>query len=865
MNWEKFLGVKLFAWLGGLALFLAVAFFVKYSFENNLITAPMRIGLGYLSGLGLIVGGLCLSRERSAVTVQTLCATGALILYATTFAAHARYHFFGTAFSFALMSVVTVAAFTLAVRLNAQVVAVLGLLGGFLTPPLLSTGVDHPIALFGYLALLDCGLIAVALRQRWNHLTLLAALATVLMQVGWTEKFFAPVKLYTAMTIFLGFAALFAGGFAVAHRNRRADNFITLATLFMAAGALAFSFHLLSYREIARQPILLFSYLFLADSVFLLLVWLRPSLRVAHGAAGGMVFLFLSLWTVRFLNAGSLNLALASYTIFALIHSVVPSVLARHENEAPLPAWAHIFPVAGLALILVPLLKLSVVSWSIWPMVLLINLLAVSLAILAASLLPILAVVLITTLLAAAWIFKASVDMSSITGVLVLIGSFGLFFMAAAAFAARKLGFKAAEQTHKGDRGAFASITAMTSIMPFLLLVLVILRLPLTNPSMIFGLAAGLLVAMLALVRWLRVDALSATGLLATLLLECVWHLQRWSQGAQGVSLTWYIAFALFFLVFPFFFQRQLQDRVIPWVVAALSVPAHFFLIYKGFLDLNPAFELKGLIPAVLAIPCMLALGRIVGSVPAEAPLRKTQLALFGGASLFFITLIFPIQFERQWLTIGWALEGAALLWLFHRVPHPGLRVVGFGLLVTTFVRLALNPWVITEYSRTGIPVLNWYLYTFGVVGTCLLVGARLLAPPRHQIGELNAPPILYTLGTVLLFLLVNIEIADSFTGAGSQLTFNFSGAFAQDMAYSLAWALFAFVLLSIGFRLKNSPTRYAGMGLLVLTLCKLFLHDLWRLGGLYRIGSLIGLAVVLILVSFIYQRFLSAGALKKS
>ena len=45
--------------------------------------------------------------------------------------------------------------------------------------------------------------------------------------------------------------------------------------------------------------------------------------------------------------------------------------------------------------------------------------------------------------------------------------------------------------------------------------------------------------------------------------------------------------------------------------------------------------------------------------------------------ALFFITLIFPIQFSHQWITIGWALEGAALLWLFHRVPHPGLRLVG--------------------------------------------------------------------------------------------------------------------------------------------------------------------------------------------
>src|SRR5262249_9070747 len=36
INWEQFMGVKLFAWVGGLALFLGVAFFVKYSFEHDL-------------------------------------------------------------------------------------------------------------------------------------------------------------------------------------------------------------------------------------------------------------------------------------------------------------------------------------------------------------------------------------------------------------------------------------------------------------------------------------------------------------------------------------------------------------------------------------------------------------------------------------------------------------------------------------------------------------------------------------------------------------------------------------------------------------------------------------------------------------
>jgi uncharacterized membrane protein len=123
----------------------------------------------------------------------------------------------------------------------------------------------------------------------------------------------------------------------------------------------------------------------------------------------------------------------------------------------------------------------------------------------------------------------------------------------------------------------------------------------------------------------------------------------------------------------------------------------------------------------------------------------------------------------------------------------------------------------------------------------------------------LNLPSWLYSMGTVLLFLLVNIEIADYFSTPGHALRFNFSASFGQNMTYSLAWALFAFALLVVGFRWKNSATRYAGMGLLVVTLIKLFLYDLWQLGGLHRIGSLVGLAVVLIVASFFYQRFLTA------
>src|SRR5213594_323575 len=231
INWEQFMGAKLFAWIGGLALFLGVAFFVKYSFEQNLIPPELRVAIGFVVGVGLLIGGLLLKRKENAVTAQTLCATGVLVLYAVTFACRSYYHFafFGLIPTFLLMALVTAVAFLLAVRLNAIVVAILGLAGGFLTPVLLSTGQDQPLGLFAYIALLDIGLLGIAQRQRWSALAILGAIGTALMQFAWVGAFFVPEKYFAGnrvfifIAVFVGFQALFLAATAWAKRTGKAN------------------------------------------------------------------------------------------------------------------------------------------------------------------------------------------------------------------------------------------------------------------------------------------------------------------------------------------------------------------------------------------------------------------------------------------------------------------------------------------------------------------------------------------------------------------------------------------------------------------------------------------------------------------
>ena len=870
INWEQFMGVKLFAWIGGLALFIGVALFLKYSFEHDLVPPEVRVALGFLTGIGMVIGGLRLSQKKYAVTAQTLCATGVVILYAVTFACRAIYHFafFGQIPTFLLMVLITAAAFLLAVRMNALVVAVLGMLGGFLTPLLLSTGQDNPLGLFAYIALLDAGLIAVALHRRWNFLALMAAIGTVIMQIGWSDKFFETAKVYTALNIFLTFNLLFLAAFYFARRYKRLNQWFTASSLLMPLVTFGFAFYLLTIPELGQRPALLFAFVLIADLCALAIVLLDEKLFPANIGAGFFAFLILSIWTMQFLTAPLLHWALALYLLFAILHSIFPIVLQRLRPGTAPTWWAHLFPPIALLLIMVPIFKITEISILIWPCVLLLDLLAVGLAVLTASLLSIIAVLLLTLVATGLWLFKTPAELMGVPESLFLIGGFAIFFFIVGIFATRKIMARLSSGATSDDPFNFsvssetlAQLPAFSALLPFLLLIMVTLKLQLQNPSPVFGLALLLIVLVLGVARAFRQGWLPAMALASVLALEHAWQLRHFQAEHALLPLGWHLLFAAVFGVFPFLFRERFNNHLPVWATAALAPLLHFYLVHRA-VSLAYPNSFMGLLPAAFAIPSLASLFFLLRKVPDTNPIRMGQLAWFGGVTLFFVTLIFPIQFERQWITIGWALEGAALLWFFHRVPHPGLRLAGIGLLGIAFVRLAANPAVLEYHSRSATPILNWYLYAYGVVAFCLFLGAKLLAAPRHQVAGKNVPPYLNGAGAILLFLLLNIEIADYFS-TGSALTFQFSGNFARDMTYTISWALFALALLVFGIGKKVPAARYAAIGLLSVTLLKLFFHDLANLKQLYRIAALISVAVIAMLASFIYQKFLNNTAPK--
>ena len=182
---EERLGAGVYVWIGGIALMLAGAFLVKYSFDNELLSVRIRLALAGGFGAVLVLASLWV-RSRADKVAAAICGAGVAVLFAAVLAATAHYHELDPWWGFALMVVITATAVGMSL-LHGPFVALLGLIGGFITPTLLaSADQDAWGPTFTYLLLLEIGLAAVTRRRQWFGLSALTLLASVVSAVAYT-------------------------------------------------------------------------------------------------------------------------------------------------------------------------------------------------------------------------------------------------------------------------------------------------------------------------------------------------------------------------------------------------------------------------------------------------------------------------------------------------------------------------------------------------------------------------------------------------------------------------------------------------------------------------------------------------------
>ncbi|HYE31245.1 MAG TPA: DUF2339 domain-containing protein [Methylomirabilota bacterium] len=865
-NMEQFLGAKLFAWVGGIALFFGVAFFIKYSFERNLIPPPLRVALGSLVGIALVVAGAITRHKAYKITSHTLCAAGILILYAAAFGAHHLYQLVSLKAAFAWMSVVTAVAFALAVRFDSKPVAVLALHGGFLTPLLLGTGEFNAPALFSYLGLLDIGIVGVALHRRWSFLPLIGALGTALYAAYWSADIAREETLGIGYLTHLGFVSLFAGALLAARRYGRLDH-LWLGSFGAIAGA-CFFFALCTASSswgINHLPSL-YLFLFAVDALLLAAPLAHPQGRIIFDLGGSATFIILVIISRSLRDAQSLWPSLAAYLTFGGLHGILPSVMRRRGCVMTGARTAALFALSAFIFCFVPLTKFADVGGAFWVAVAGLNFILLAVCILAGLFPALIGGLLLTAALAGVWVGRLPTGAELPWLALAVIGLMGLFYSLLFNFGRRTRWFAPGNDgSGEVDLDEIEQLSAPISLLlPFLLLALCIGRFQLLNPSAVFS--VGFALAQLSFVSALRTGAfrLAAVGAGAFVFLEAFWAFKQVNTLSMPAAFGWLLGSAAVIFGYAVVFLRHHPAFIFPWVAGALAFPTHFliayFIIAQRMLPSVGMIKPAAALAVVMAVPNILACFRALKVLPGGSAEFRAFVAWMGGGALFLLSVALPLQLERQWLTLGWAIEAVALLLLARRAPHRGLLYVSFGLLAAVFLRLAVNPAVLDYELGEGLPFLNWHLYTYGTAITCMIAAARLIEPLQPLAPTFNPRPALWSFVGILSFLLLNIQIADFFDSSRT-ITFDFRRNLAINMTYSIAWACFAFGLIAIGLVKGVRASRYTGIALTAVTVAKLFFLDLQNLDAIYRIAAFIGVAVVLIGASMLYQRFVPADS----
>ncbi len=852
-EWEKWIGVRGAAVLGGIVFAMAGLYLFKYSIAQGWVSPTIRVMGAVLAGLSGLIASQRL-RSKYEVTGQALGGGGVVVLYAATWAARSLYDLIGTPLAFVLMVLITAVAGVLAVKQNNRLAAYLGLVGGFATPLMLSTGQNAPGALFTYVFLLDLAVLGVAWKQRWKSMAGLALGATLLLEFGWVFTRMEPHQVWIAFVVMAVFVLLFTG-FSLRFAD---DGPPTPATRALQGLAL------------------------LTPTVVLLYFASSTTLAVPLAPTAG--FLAVLLLGVGFIHRktpkGEESLLTLSVTAVLLVLALAATTRAETELLSVTFLLVHL----GLAAVAVVNVE--------WPQ---------PEAQRGASLVSarwLLAGVMGVLLLAAV---RCSTDTSHLTfsvgfAVVTLLFTFasrkdqslpwqlGIGVAPAVAFAIDLI--NVSTRSHV-VLDAPASEDPVLTLGPSLVLGLTLLAA--TFLARVERVLVSFVIATLAL-------ALFATSSLPTQPLQVLVALSLLLtlgvvgsiRGAlRGPAFAAVLLFGLRLLI-PL---RVGEDDAMPWsLLFAVSIGAallvHGLLFFAG-----PRFHEKPMGPVTLAVtlPAVfpgallfwqhafgrsmqgllqvgLAVVALGTALQARRLLGSRAVMWLLAAACTLIAIAVPLQLENQWVTLSWALMAVGYLGLWRRFDSPGLKWLALTLLSFVSMRLLLNPAVLAYQRTSGVLFFNWLTYTYLVPAACLVAAAWLLAEDevkRARGWEASLYAAKVPLGAsssaigaaLVVFAWVTLSVFDFFAPS-AELTVTFDRLPARDLALSLSWILYSVALLAIGMWRRSRAMRWMSLVFLLASIGKVFLYDLGELKDLYRVASLMGLAVSLILISLAYQRF---------
>ena len=850
IEWEKLLGVQGAAILGGVVLLFTAILFFKYALDEGWFNPESRVWTG------LVTGSLCLlfqARLRAKgyrVVSDVLAGSGAVIHYTAAWAALRLYHIISLEVGFCWMAIITAVCCWLALRHSAQLIANFGLVGGFATPLLLSTTAPGAIGLFGYILLLDIALLAIGRKKDWPWLGLLGLFGTTGSQILWLiagreeEAALGLVAcgLFGVLFVFMGSpkSALndlrwqlgriagvmipFAIAIYYAQHVELGDNFLIIACVTtLLSGAATYVGRRLTIPGVSLAAA--------ASAAAVAATWLFQSppdegALMTFALCTGATSLILSVIDAKARRAEPGEMHPAALHSLVLLFSLV---FAQTEFESPgLSLWGVLL-IAGVHLSLTIGTRASLPALP-------------ALAGLATG---------ITLLMYRVWHIHPGNPYyheapALLLGVVILAGA-----LLAASIKWRK---------HPSPRAL--ALAAFLCASPSLAYFKDWYG---ANAIVFYG--ALSLVALIAACGAARTSSSIAYGA-AVLLIN--WGLYSDADVGFFESRDWPIPSVLPWLFLgtatatlaPLLSREHLAKARVMGLLAAFGP----FLAIGYLLDLQEHhFGERGALLVFAALALLPALAYKLLTDANEGSKRARTAYLVSACSLLAFaipaelhelsSLVGPV-WEPHWLYLGLALSGAAASFIAKSRASAASSIAAHIAASIAALYLCFMALDLESLQKESSLLLNWISYAYGVslLSSLIVLKNTSAGAPGAESDRRYLTGCTGGLTCLLGFALLNLLLINGYTD-GDKLDIT-SPDLNRDLVLSLSWALYSFSLLAIGARRGIAALRWGSLAFLFATIVKVFLFDLGNLEGLQRVGSFLGLAVCLIVVSLFYSRF---------
>jgi uncharacterized membrane protein len=363
------------------------------------------------------------------------------------------------------------------------------------------------------------------------------------------------------------------------------------------------------------------------------------------------------------------------------------------------------------------------------------------------------------------------------------------------------------------------------------------------------------ILAMVAFKPWRRIVW---GAMLGTAVMYVGWSAEYYDSSERTVTVlfatVFFAIFALVPLLTPLSRSRWHSGMSITLTLLPLVNGAGYFLALFVMYD-REAVTLTWYALALAAVYLVLSsqFKRRVGSDPNVV---KTVNLLHVAVAIAFITVAIPLKLDAHWITIGWLIESAVLLFVALKSDAHFLRIFAGCTLALGVCRL-----LFFDNFNVQTLIFNARFATFLVA--IAILGGIVAAGERY--GSEREMPFVKLAG-IALNVLALVALTSEANGYFSrQITAMYQHGnmyeatrqleIARDFSFSAIWILYGAALMVIGFWKRSAFIRWQAMVLLAVTIGKVFLYDSRELQQIYRILSFIALGVMLMAVSYAYHR----------